>query len=219
MSETRWPLQPEFCPLHAHIGIRPLITVVDDHIEGLRRLASFMLLLMSSCSIFYLTSLFNKCPQALFTAHGPGCTLEAGLLISSQACSPCSLLRALPTLCSQVVYFYKVPVRWNIVPMKEKGNWGTKSLSSEEATKRGCPRRDHQALLFSTPVAADEGCCALGIAPTGCGHSQWPQYGAMGVAEEVLVTIQLQPTSANLLKTDGFFSPKVQILLFHSMGC
>lgn len=94
LSGTRWPVQPRLCPLHTHThtGIWPLIALGDDHEQGVGRFPGFLLLLMSGCSIFYFTSLF-LCLQALFAVRGPGCALEAGLLISSQASSPLSLLR------------------------------------------------------------------------------------------------------------------------------
>lgn len=80
-------------------------------------------------------------------------------------------------------------------------------MSSEAAARdHGCPCQDNQAPLFSVPVAADEGCCALGIAPMDCGQNQWPHSGGMGVGDEVLITAQLQHASANLLKTDFYLS-------------
>lgn len=146
-SEPRWPLQPRFCLLHTHTGIQALITVVDDHEQGVGRLPGFMLLLISGCSIFYLTSLF-MCLQALFTVRGPGCALEAGLLISSQACSPRSLLRL--SLLSVVRLFISTTSLWGEIsspqrkreleaqnPWVQKEPWGVSAHA--EATKPSFP--------------------------------------------------------------------------------
>lgn len=84
-------------------------------------------------------------PQTLFTAQGPDCAPEAGLLISSWAFSPRSLLRALTACCGEVISFYKVSVSWNTVSTWEKGNWGTKRSvgAHTETTKPFFPASGH----------------------------------------------------------------------------
>lgn len=78
--------------VHTHTGIWPLVAVVDNHEQGSRE-APWLDVAPNERLFNILFNLIVHVSQAFFAVRGPGCALEAGLLISSQACSPCSLLR------------------------------------------------------------------------------------------------------------------------------